>query len=133
MDDKEASYTASQGEPNHVAHQGGGTCSPKATTVLLGLTALSGVTVDRKLKGKTGQGESAADFLPPPPQNSMTALQALGVKTPREQPNSMTGVASQRLRMEPRARRRKAEKHHSFCLDHKGAHAAAKGGGQRQG
>jgi hypothetical protein len=61
-DDKEASYTASQGEPNHAAHQGGGTHSPKVTTALLGLTALSGVTTDRKLKGKTGQGESTADF-----------------------------------------------------------------------
>ncbi len=134
-DDKEASYTTSQGEPNHAAHQGGGTRSPKVTTVLLGLTALSGVTVDRKLKGETGQGKSAANFeLPPPPfRNSMTASQVLGIKTPREQPNSTTRVASRRLWTGPLARRRKVERRHSFCLDREGAHAAAKGGGAAPG
>jgi hypothetical protein len=33
-DDKEASYTASQRESNHAAHQGGGTRSPQVSTVL---------------------------------------------------------------------------------------------------
>jgi hypothetical protein len=46
-DDKDASYTASQRESNHVAHHGGGTRSPQVLTALLGLTALSGVTEDK--------------------------------------------------------------------------------------
>jgi hypothetical protein len=58
-----------------------------------------------------------------------TTLQALGIKTPHQQPNSTTGVASQRLQGGPLARRRKAERHHSFHLDRKRAHAASKGGG----
>jgi hypothetical protein len=134
-DDKEASYTASQGEPNHPAHQGGGTRSLKVTTAFLGLTALFGVTTDRKLKGKTGQGKSAANFYrpSPPPGIQQRRLRALGVKTPREQPNSTTGVASRRLQTGPLARRRKAERRHSFHLDREGAHAAAKGGGRSQG
>jgi hypothetical protein len=60
-------------------------------------------------------------------------LQALGVKTPCKQPNSTTGVVSQRSRGGPLARRRKAERHYSFCLDRKRAHAASKGGGCCQG
>ncbi len=53
----------------------------------------------------------------------------LGIKTLHKQPNSTTGVASQRLRGGPLARRRKAERRHSFCLDYKGAYIASKGGG----
>ncbi len=112
-----------------MAYQGGGTRSPKVMTALLGLTALSGVTADRKFKGKTRLGESAADFLPPPPPEFNNGITSVGRQNPREQPNSMTGVASRRLQMGPLARRRKAERHHSFCLDREGAHAVAKGGG----
>ena len=65
--------------------------------------------------------------------HTTTPLQVLGIKTPRKQPNLMTGVASQRSRGGPLARRRKAERHHSFCLDRKRAHAASKGGGCCQG
>jgi hypothetical protein len=36
-DDKEASYTASQKDSKHAAHQGGGTCSTQGLTVLFGL------------------------------------------------------------------------------------------------
>jgi hypothetical protein len=81
-DDKEASYKASHGEPNHAAHQGGGTRSPKVMTALLGLTVLSGVTADRKLKGKTGQSKSAADFLPPPPRNQQRRRKHWASKPP---------------------------------------------------
>jgi hypothetical protein len=60
-------------------------------------------------------------------------LQVLGIKTPRVQLNSMTGVASQRSQGGPLARRREAERRHSFRLDCKRAHAAAKGGGVAPG
>jgi hypothetical protein len=57
-----------------------------------------------------------------------TTLRALGVETPREQQNLTTGVASQRLRGGPLARRCKAERRHFFHLGHKRAHTASKGG-----
>jgi hypothetical protein len=59
-DDKEASYTASQRESKHAAHQGGGTRSPQGLTALFGLTASSGVLAYKKIKGKTGQGVNSA-------------------------------------------------------------------------
>ena len=37
MDDKEASYMASQRESKHAAHQGGGTRSTQGSTALFGL------------------------------------------------------------------------------------------------
>ncbi len=61
-DDKEASYTASQRESKHAAHREGGTRSPQGPMALFGLTASSGVPADKKIKGKTGQGVSAANF-----------------------------------------------------------------------
>ncbi len=62
-----------------------------------------------------------------------TTLRALGVKTPRKQQNSATGVASQRSWGGPLARRHKAERSHSFRLDRKRAHAASKGEGAAPG
>ncbi len=53
-DNEETSYTASQRESNHAAHQGSGTRSPQVLTALLGLTALSGVTLDKILWELTG-------------------------------------------------------------------------------
>ncbi len=61
-DNEEASYTASQRESNQAAHQGGGTSSPQGSTALFGSTASSGVPADKKIKGKTGQSISAANF-----------------------------------------------------------------------
>jgi hypothetical protein len=42
--------------------QEGGTRSPQGPMALFGLTASSGVPADKKIKGKTGQGISAANF-----------------------------------------------------------------------
>ena len=42
-----------------MAHQGGGMCSPQVSTALFGSTV-------GENQGKTGQGRSAADFLPAP-------------------------------------------------------------------
>jgi hypothetical protein len=61
-DDNKASYTASQRESKHAAHQGGGTHSPQGLRALFGLTASSGVPADKKIKDKTGQGVSATNF-----------------------------------------------------------------------
>jgi hypothetical protein len=61
--------------------------------------------------------------------HTTTTLQALGIKTPREQPNSTTGVASQKSRGGPLTRRCKAERCHSFHLDRERVHTASKGGG----
>ncbi len=50
---------ATKRKANHAAHQEGGTCSPRVLTALFGSTG-------EKNQGETGQGESAADFLPAP-------------------------------------------------------------------
>jgi hypothetical protein len=59
---EEASYAAAQKKPNHAVHQGGGTRSPPGRTALLGSAALFGPATSGKIKGKTGQGVSAADL-----------------------------------------------------------------------
>ncbi len=48
---------ATKRKANHTAHQGGGTRSPQVSTALFGFTA-------GKNQEKTGQGGSAANFLP---------------------------------------------------------------------
>jgi hypothetical protein len=54
----EASW-ATKRKANHAAHQGRGTHSPQVSTALFGYTA-------GENQGKTGQGISAANFLPAP-------------------------------------------------------------------
>jgi hypothetical protein len=76
-DRKEAAHAAAQRKTNHTAHQGGGTRTPQVST------ALSGSTVGKN-QGKTGQGVSAADFLPAPRKSPYAAHQGGGTCDPPE-------------------------------------------------
>jgi hypothetical protein len=75
-DHKEAAHAAAQRKANHTANQGSGMRSPQ------GLTALFGSTVGKK--GKTGQGVSAADFLPAPRKPTHAVHQGGGMRDPQE-------------------------------------------------
>jgi hypothetical protein len=72
-DHKEAAHVAAQRNTNHAAHQGGGTHTPQVST------ALSGSTVGKNQR-KTGQGVSAADFLPAPRKSPYAAHQGSGMR-----------------------------------------------------
>ncbi len=61
---EDAPYVATQKKPNHATHQGSGTRSPQVLTALSGSAVLFGPTAGGKNKWKTGQGVSAANFLP---------------------------------------------------------------------
>ncbi len=76
-DHKEAAHAASQRKTNHATHQGGGMRNPKV------LTALFGSTVGKN-QGKTGQGVSAANFLPAPRKSPYAAHQGSGTPDPPE-------------------------------------------------
>ena len=76
-DREEATHAAVQRKTNHAAHQGGRTRTPQVST------ALSGSTVGKN-QGKTGQGVSAANFLPAPRKSPYTAHQGGGMRNPPE-------------------------------------------------
>jgi hypothetical protein len=78
-DCEEDAHAAAQRKTNHLATQGGGTCSPQVSTALF-------VSTMGKFQGETGQRGSAANFLPAPRKSGSAAgfLPATGTPYKKE-------------------------------------------------
>jgi hypothetical protein len=75
-DRKEAAHAAAQKKINHAAYQSSGRCTHQVSMVLFGFTVGK--------KGKTGQGISATNFLPPLRKPTHTVHQGGGTRDPQE-------------------------------------------------